>query len=397
MFETLLQAPPDPILGLTEAFHADTHPDKVNLGVGVYQDENGRTPVLASIRAAETAVVGAQTTKAYLPITGTPEFAARVDELIFSGHPALKDGRVATSYAPGGTGALRLGAEFLRMVHTGGAAWVSSPTWPNHKGIFAAAGYAVKEYPYYAAARHGADFDRMLHALQQVPAGDLVVLHVCCHNPTGADLTADQWTALAAVAAKQGWIPVLDTAYIGFGDGLEADRAPLAAWLDAGVDALVASSFSKNMGLYRERAGALSLLAGTAAAARTATGHLKRAIRVIYSNAVGHACQTVTRVLSDAILRDMWHRELNEMRARIHSMREALAAGLTERGAGDFSFITHQRGMFSFSGLTPKQVEFLRTQKHIFMTGDGRINVAGLTPANLKYVCDGIAAAMREA
>jgi aspartate/tyrosine/aromatic aminotransferase len=396
MFDSLQPAPPDPILGLTEAFQADPDASKVNLGVGVYQDEQGRTPALASVKAAETALVAAETTKSYLPITGRPEFAAAVEAFAAGDHPARAEGRLCTAYAPGGTGALRLGAEFLRgLLRPGAATWVSTPTWPNHKGLFAAAGFEIKEYPYYEPSTRAADVGRMMETLDRVPAGDVVLLHLCCHNPTGADLTVDEWRAVAALAAKRGWFPFLDAAYVGFGDGIEPDRAALAAWLDAGVESLTALSFSKNMGLYRERAGALMLAAGTATAAKNAGSHLKRVIRVIYSNAVGHASLTVERVLTDAVIRAMWLKELDAMRARIQGMRAGFAEGLARLGAGDYSFITRQRGMFSFSGLTPDQVARLRAEHHLFMTGDGRINVAGLTPSNLDAVCQAIASVVR--
>jgi aspartate aminotransferase/aromatic-amino-acid transaminase len=395
MLSAMKPAPADPILGLTEAFNADPNPVKVNLGVGIYQDEQGRTPALPSVKAAETAVVGAETTKAYLPIPGPAEFSAHVGALVFADHAAMGEGRVKTAYAPGGTGALRVGAELLRLASPKSSAWVTAPTWPNHKGLFSAAGFEVKELEYYDPARRAADADRFLEKVSAVPAGDVVVLHLCCHNPTGADLDAFAWQALARSAKERGWIPFIDAAYIGFGDGLEPDRAPLKVWLDAGVDLLVASSFSKNMGLYRERAGALSLVAASAAGAEAAFSHLKRVIRVLYSNAVGHASQTVARLLGDEMLRSLWMRELDGMRGRIHAMRSALAEGLSARGAGDFGFVTRQRGMFSFSGLTPAQVDFLRSSKAIYMTGDGRINVAGLNARNLDYVCDSLAEAKK--
>ena len=398
MFHTLQMAPADPILGLTEAYNADTDPAKVNLGVGVYQDEQGATPALPSVKAAETAIVASETTKAYLPITGRPEFSACVGAFVFGGNPALGEGRVMTAYTPGGTGALRVGAELLKLIRPGGTVWVSTPTWPNHKGIFAAAGIEIREYPYFDPARHGVDAGRMREALEQVPEGDVVLLHGCCHNPTGADLELDDWTQIADCARRKGWIPFLDAAYLGFGEGVEADRRPLSVWLDAGVDALAAISFSKNMGLYRERAGAISLIAGDSAnSARVAFSHLKRVIRVIFSNAVGHASLTVERVLTDAMLRALWMSDLDAMRERIHRMRAEFAEGLSRRGAGDFDFIRRQKGMFSFSGLTPAQVNYLKTRKHIYMTGDGRINVAGLSSRVMDPVCDAITDAIRNA
>lgn len=395
MFETVAPAPPDPILGLTEAFKADPNPSKVNLGVGVYQDDEGRTPVLPSVKAAETAVVGIEATKAYLPIAGDPEFSARVEELFFEGHAVLGENRLRTAYAPGGTGALRVGSEFLAGLRRGGVCWISQPSWPNHRGLFTAAGFEVREYPYYDARARGLDFDAMMGALRKASPGDLVVLHLGCHNPTGADATPEQWREIADCARAGGWMPFIDGAYVGFGDGLEEDRAPLARFLDAGLEFLVAASFSKNMGLYRERAGALILAGRDAQSAERAFGHVKRTIRVLYSNAVGHTVLTVSRVLTDRLLRTLWLAELTAMRERIHRMRAAFAEALAHRVPGaDFSFIRQQRGMFSFSGLTPPQVEFLRSNKSIYMTGDGRINVAGLTAKNLDYVCDAVAEAV---
>lgn len=396
MFESVTPAPADPILGLTEAFKADPRPSKVNLGVGIYQDEEGRTPVLPSVKAAETAVVGAETTKAYLPIAGDPDYGRLVEDLLFEGADASARARMRTAYAPGGTGALRVGADFLAEA-TGRAsrAWISSPSWPNHRGLFAAAGLAVADYPYYDPVARGVAADRMLEGLAAAKAGDVVVLHLGCHNPTGADLAPDQWRALAALAAKGGWVPFVDAAYLGFGDGLAPDAAPLRILLDAGVEFLVAASFSKNMGLYRERAGALTAVARDAKAAEAVFSRIKRSIRVLFSNAVGHTALTVTRVLSDRMLRTTWLAELDAMRGRILRARGDFAAGLAQRVPGsDFSFITRQRGMFSFSGLTPAQVEFLRAEKAVYMTGDGRINVAGVTPRNMDAVCDAIAAAI---
>lgn len=389
MFEKFQAAPPDPILGLTEAFISDPCKDKVNLGAGVYKDEQGRTPVLESVKAAEAALVVAETTKNYLPIAGEPEYGKCVQELIFGGWPILAENRVRTAHTPGGTGALRLGAELLAQAKKGSTVWVSAPTWANHASVFAAAGFVARDYPYYDPATRGVRTTACLDALRQVPAGDVVLLHVGCHNPTGADPDPAFWKDVAAIAARQGWTPFIDAAYLGFGDGLDQDRQPLAAFASAGVEALVAVSFSKNMALYRERVGALTVVAPSAAMADIVFSQLKRCARVLYSNPPSHGGLVARRVMEDALLRDLWHRDVVAMRTRICKARAELAGGLAARRPDvDASFITRQRGMFSFTGLTPAQVDFLRAKKSIYMTRDGRINVAAVTPGNVNYVCD---------
>ncbi len=392
MFDAVLPAPPDPILGLTEAFKSDPRPDKVNLGVGVFQNDDGETPVLQAVKAAEAAILAAEKTKNYLPIPGEPEFGRRVEEFLFGSAPAQT---ARTAQAPGGTGALRVAADFLSDLSRTSAVWLSTPTWPNHRGVFGASGLAIQAYPYYDTAGRRVAFDAFAGALETVPAGDIVVLHLGCHNPSGADPTLDQWKIVADIAARRGWLPVFDAAYIGFGDSVEEDRRPLRLFLDAGLELLIATSFSKNLGLYRERAGALTLVAHTPAAADAAFSRIKRVIRALFSNPPSHGGQIVRVVFSDSILRTMWMDELKAMCNRIHTMRERFAAEMAKRAPGrDFSFIRVQRGMFSFSGLTPAHVAWLRAERAIFMTEDGRINVAGLTPKNLDYVCAAIADAI---
>ncbi len=393
MFEDLTPAPPDPILGLTEAFKADPRPEKVNLGVGVYQNAEGRTPVLEAVKAAEAVLLAGEKTKNYFPIAGEPEFGKLVEQFLFAPREVA---HARTAQAPGGTGALRIAADFLAEISRERAVWATDPTWPNHRGVFGAAGLAVKSLPYYDAALRSVGFERYAEALEQVPAGDAVVLHLCCHNPSGADLTPDQWAVVAGIAARRGWLPLFDAAYIGFAEGLETDRSALLPFLDAGLELFIAVSFSKNFGLYRERAGALTLVAASAKGADAAFSRVKRVIRAAYSNPPGHAGSIVRTILEDSLLRDVWRRELTEMRGRIHAMREALSAGLARRVSDrDFSFIVRQHGMFSYSGLNADQVAWLRTERAIYMTADGRINIAGLTPANLDYVCDAIAEAIR--
>jgi aromatic-amino-acid transaminase len=397
VFDSIQPAPPDPILGLTEAFKKDPAPHKVNLGVGVYVDDEGHTPVLQCVKRAEKVLWETQKTKSYMPISGSPEYGEVVQNLIFGrGHDVIKAGRVRTAHTPGGTGGLRVGAEFLKKFMPSATAWVSSPTWPNHKGIFSSAGFKVAEYAYYDPSSHGTDFGRMCEALKKVPAGDIVVLHVCCHNPTGVDLSEAQWSEVAAIAAAKRWMPFLDFAYQGFGEGIGADRAGLLAMAATGADLLVASSFSKNFGLYQDRVGGLTLLAAKPDAAEAAFSHVKSVIRAIYSNPAAHGGAIVTTILKDAELHKLWGEELDTMRGRIARVRASLVEGLRGRHAAmDFSFIRSQRGMFSFSGLSDAQVAWLREKKSIYMVGGGRINVAGITSKNLDYLCDSVVDAMK--
>ena len=396
-FSGIEPAPADPILGLTEAFRKDPRPHKVNLGVGVFVDEKGATPVLECVKRAERLLWETEKSKGYTPIPGPAEYGEAVAKLLFGADfHGLALHAVAATQSPGGTGALRIGAEFLKSFRAGAAVWMPDPTWDNHKSVFAAAGCPAKFYPYYDSARRGVDVDAMCAALAQVPAGDVVLLHVCCHNPTGADLDAAGWARVAAVAAQAGWFPFFDFAYQGFGDGVAEDRAGLLAVLAKVPEALVASSFSKNMGLYGERVGALLLVGESAAAAAAALSQIKRIVRTMYSNPPKHGAALARMVLEDAELRDLWLQELDAMRQRIAGNRRLLVDGLARRKTGiDFSFIVRQKGMFSFSGLSDAQVEFLRAQKGIYMVKGGRINVAGLLPESLDYVCDSIAESLK--
>jgi aspartate/tyrosine/aromatic aminotransferase len=392
MFDTILAAPPDSILGLTDAWKQDPNPLKVNLGVGVYKDDAGNTPILASVKAAEASILQAATTKSYMPISGAPEYARCVQDLIFGeANEIVRSARARTAHTPGGTAALRAGADFLKKVSPNATVWLSSPTWANHKGVFGAAGFPSVDYPYYDAVGQGLDFARMQEALEKVPAGDIVLLHACCHNPSGVDLNGEQWRTVAAIAARRGWLPFLDFAYQGYGDGLEQDRAGLLALAAACPEFMVASSFSKNFGLYQDRTGALTLVAGSAAAANSAFSHVEVAIRVNYSNPPAHGGLIVTRILTDETLRGQWLAELTAMREHIAATRIRFVTALASHGVlGDFSFITRQKGMFSFSGLSDAQVEFLRESRSIYIVGGGRINVAGITSKNLEYLCSSI-------
>lgn len=394
-FDDVQPAPPDAILGLTEAFKCDPNPDKINLGVGVYKDENGATPVLASVKEAERRLVGKETTKSYMPISGSGGYSTCVQAMILGTHSVVGEGRCFTMHTPGGTGALRTGAELLRILDHQGSVWVSRPTWANHKGIFSTAGFEIKEYGYYDAATQGLDFERMMADLAGIPSGDIVLLHVCCHNPTGVDLSLDQWKEVADVAAEKGWLPFLDFAYQGFGTSVEEDREPVRVMADCVPAFFVASSFSKNFGLYRERTGALSAVLAGKESAEAVFSHAKTAVRRNYSNPPAHGGLIVEEILGDAELTAQWRNELDEMCTRIKSMRQLLVDTLSAKGvAGDFSFITDQRGMFSFSGLTDAQVQFLKEKKSIYIVKGGRINVAGISEANVEALVDGIAEAM---
>ena len=398
MWKNIEAAPADSILGLTEAFKNDSNPAKVNLGVGVYKDDAGNTPVLGSVKAAERILVEKETTKSYLPISGDPGYGAAVQKLLFGENSeVITSGRAATVHAPGGTGALRVGAELLKKFKKQAKVWISKPTWANHKGIFSAAGFELAEYAYYDASTMSLDFDAMLASLETVPAGDVVLLHACCHNPSGVDLNEEQWSKVVALGKEKGWVPFLDFAYQGFGAGVEADRYAVEQFAAAGVDFFVASSFSKNFGLYNERTGALTLISPTKEESQVAMSHLKSTVRVIYSNPPAHGGLVAATILADAALYDQWIGELDEMRDRIVAMRSALVEGLAARGVErDFSFIKEQRGMFSFSGLSDDIVSWLRDNKAIYVVGGGRINLAGLTTGNIDYVCDSIAEALKK-
>ena len=397
MFETIETAPPDPIIGLTEAFQKDPRPNKINLGVGVYKDAKGNTPVFAAVKKAQERLLQDETTKDYSPIEGPPEFAAAVQHLLFgAGHEVVAGKRAVTSQTPGGTGALRVAADFIHKLFPRARLWISDPTWANHPRVFEAAGLQVRTYPYYDAATHGLDLERMLSALREIPPGDIALLHGCCHNPTGVDPTPDQWKRIAAVIGERRIVPLVDFAYQGMGKGLREDTDGLQQLCRTGVELFVASSFSKNFGLYNERIGALTLIAPTRSAAAKAMSHLKICIRTNYSNPPAHGGAIVSKVLQDEGLRRQWEEELTAMCARINGMRALFAQTLETKGVDrDFSFIRCQRGMFSFSGLSPDQVEALRSRYSIYLVGSGRINVAGMTPANMDYLCSAIAAILR--
>jgi len=397
MWNNIEAAPADSILGLTEAFRNDPNTQKVNLGVGVYKDEDGTTPILHCVKAAEKMLQEQEKTKSYLPIPGDLVYGKEVQKLLFgeSGDVVAK-GRAVTAHAPGGTGALRVGGDLLKKFYPDSKVWISNPTWANHKGVFKTAGFELAEYDYYNPESKALDFAAMVASLKNIPAGDIVLLHACCHNPSGVDLSASEWKQVAAIGKEQGWIPFLDFAYQGFGESVEADRCGIEEFAATGIDFFIASSFSKNFGLYNERVGALTIVSPTAEDSTVAMSHLKTTIRVIYSNPPAHGGLVVATILTNPELHKQWLGELAAMRDRIKAMRAALVEGLATRGvAGDFSYITRQRGMFSFSGLSDDIVAWLRSNKSIYVVGGGRINLAGLTKANIDYVCDAIAEALK--
>ncbi|MHA6964230.1 aromatic amino acid aminotransferase [Zobellella denitrificans] len=394
MFEKVTAAPADPILGLTDAFRQDPRTDKINLGVGIYKDEAGQTPVLRCVKKAEARLVQEQTTKNYLSIEGTEAYGRVVQQLLFGAGSAVTEaGRARTAQAPGGTGALRIAGEFIARQLDSNTVWISNPTWANHRAVFTAAGLEVKEYGYYNADTKDLDFDAMLADLAQAKAGDVVLLHGCCHNPTGIDPTAEQWQQLARLSAEKGWLPLFDFAYQGFAKGIEEDAYGLRVFAEHNKELLIASSFSKNFGLYNERVGAFTLVASDAAVADTAFSQVKTIIRANYSNPPSHGAAVVALVAEDPELYQDWLNELAEMRDRIQEMRTLLVEKLSGRGVDqDFSFIARQNGMFSFSGLNKEQVERLKNEFGIYIVGSGRISVAGITKSNIDALCDAIAA-----
>lgn len=397
MFESIQAAPPDAILGLAEAFRNDSSPNKINLTVGVYKDETGQTPVLGSVKAAEARVLEEESSKGYLPIDGSANFNRMTRELYFGAdHEIVTSGRSATAQCPGGTGALRVAAEFVSKNLPSSSIWVSVPTWPNHPKVFAAGGLNVQQYAWFDPDSHGVNIDAVLAAIGEIPAGDVICLHACCHNPTGADPSTEQWKQIADAVYDRGLLPLLDFAYLGFGTGLSEDTAALREFSRSGAEFIVASSFSKNFGLYRERVGALTVVTDSAATAKTVASQIKTTIRTNYSNPPSHGGAIVEVILSNADLRSQWEGELADMRGRINDMRrlftELMAARVPDQ---DFSFIEKQRGMFSYSGLTAEQVDTLREQSSIYIVRDGRINVAGVTPDNAETLCDAVAGVIR--
>lgn len=396
-FASVEQVPGDPILGLTEAYNHDTRPGKVNLGVGIYYDESGRIPLLRAVAKVEQALALEARPRGYLPIDGLPAYTQATRELLFGKDcPLLAAGRVATTQTVGGSGALRVGAELLRKLLPHATVALSKPSWENHRAVFEAAGFEVGEYSYFDAGTHGVDFAGMLADLKALKPRTTVLLHACCHNPTGADLTVAQWKQVAQVLKNGELFPFIDMAYQGFDRGIREDAAAIQVMVDAGIsDFIVASSYSKSFSLYGERVGALSIVAATAAQAKAVQSHVKRIIRTIYSSPSSHGAALVAGVLNNAELRADWETELTAMRERIHALRAGLVQKLADAGAGDFSFIAQQAGMFSYSGLTKPQVERLREEHAIYAISSGRICVAALNAGNLERVAKAIAAVVK--
>jgi aspartate aminotransferase len=399
LFADFTAAPPDPILGLSEAFKNDPNPNKINLGVGVFKDMEGNTPIPNSVKIAEARLLQAERTKSYLPIDGSPEYAKAVQRVLFGDdHPIMQAKRAVTTQTPGGTGALRVAADFVRRMLPETTVWVSDPTWPNHPDIFNAARLPMQTYPYFDAATNGVKFDAMMQTVRNIPPGDMILIHGCCHNPTGVDLSPRQWQDVSTVLAERGILPLIDFAYQGFANGLREDAIGLLTVCDAVAELIICSSFSKNFGLYSERAGALTLVAADAEAAKVAQSHIKRCIRANYSNPPEHGSSIVNTVLNDPELRAQWEEEVTAMRDRINTMRHLFVETLSAKGATrDFSFIVQQRGMFSFSGLTPEQVKILRDKYAIYIVGNGRLNVAGMTESNMDYLCESIVDVLKNA
>ena len=393
LFSAIEMAPRDPILGITEAYNTDPNPNKVNLGVGVYYDDNGKVPLLECVSKAEAQLMAKATPRTYLPIEGLAAYDKAVQELVFGADSAVvQEKRAITAQALGGTGALKLGADFLKRFSANSQVWISDPSWENHRALFESAGFTVNNYPYYDAATRGVNFAGMLKALKEMPADSIVLLHACCHNPTGADLTADQWTEVIQVVTQRGLIPFLDMAYQGFGDGIAEDGKVVRRFAEAGGPLFVSNSFSKSFSLYGERVGALSIVATSTEEAARVLSQLKRVIRTNYSNPPTHGGQVVATALATPELRKLWEDELAAMRMRIREMRQALVQKLKEKAPGhNFDFVTQQRGMFSYSGLTKAQVERLRNEFSIYAVDTGRICVAALNSRNIDTIVDAIA------
>jgi len=393
MFTGVQMAPRDPILGLNEQFAADTNPHKVNLGVGVYFDDNGKLPLLQCVQQAEKAMMDKPTARGYLPIDGIAAYDNAVKGLVFG--PAsepVKSGRVATVQGLGGTGGLKIGADFLKKLLPTAKVLISDPSWENHRALFTQAGFTVDTYAYYDADKRGVNFEGMLASLKAAPAGTIVVLHACCHNPTGYDITAAQWDQVVQVVKAQGLTAFLDMAYQGFGHGIQEDGAVVAKFVAAGLNFLVSTSFSKSFSLYGERVGALSVLCADKEEADRVLSQLKIVIRTNYSNPPTHGGAVVAAVLSNPELRALWEKELGEMRVRIKDMRQKLVDGLKAAGVQqDMSFITDQIGMFSYSGLNKDQMVRLRTEFGVYGTDTGRMCVAALNSKNIAHVCASIA------
>ncbi len=393
MFDSIERAPADATMGVAEAFNQDPNPHKINLSMGVFKDEGGNTSILPSVKEVESRIFREETTKTYSGIEGFPAFSKAVLPFIFGeNHEALANNRAVTAHTPGGSGALRVVGDFIYKNSPATTMWVSDPTWAAHIQIFKAAGLTVNQYPYFDVQTNGLAFEKMMSLLQIIPAGDAVLLHGCCHNPTGVDPTLEQWKQIADVIHERGLLPVIDFAYQGFSRGIREDATGPLELIRPGKEAFICGSFSKNFALYNERTGSVTAVAANERAAEVVMSQVKYTIRSIYSSPPAHGGIIVSTILNDPILRKQWEGELKQMRDRINDMRQLLAETLMAKGIpGDSSFITQQKGMFSFSGLTPEQVQRLRDEHAIYIIANGRINVAAITPSNVIPICDAIA------
>lgn len=397
MFSELKPVETDPILGLMAAYRDDINPQKVDLGVGVYKDETGHTGILECVKIAEKYRWDNEISKTYMGMAGDVAYNTRISSLILGQeHPALDEDRVRVVQTPGGTGALRVAAEFIKRCQPFAVVWVSTPTWANHLDIFAATGLSVKEYPYYDYEDRGLLFTEMMETLKQAGKGDIVLLHACCHNPSGMDLNQNQWMQVAELAIENGFTPMIDIAYQGFGHGLDEDAYGVRLLARMLPEVIVCSSCSKNFGLYRERIGACSIISESPKIADSVFGLLQNTVRGIYSMPPAHGAAIVNTILSSSELTVQWHQELAEMRNRINGLRKDIADKLAQKGApSDFGFIQNQKGMFSFLGITPVQVESLKNEYSIYMVGSSRMNIAGISQQNIDYFAESVVAVLK--
>lgn len=391
MFEHLPTAPPDSILGLGEAFAKDPRTGKINLTVGIYKTEDGATPILATVKKAEKILLETEKTKNYMPIEGTPEYLQAVKTLIFGDQ--FDHARVAAAHTPGGTGALRIGADTVSRHFPNTRIWLSNPTWANHGSIFQSAGLKTDVYTYLSADKTKLDFEGMIQDLDtKGRPGDLVCVHACCHNPTGIDPTLEQWKQIAELLSRKGMIPFIDFAYQGFGDGIQEDAKPIHALLASNPEAIICSSFSKNFGLYSERVGTVLMVGKEASATEATMSQLRLSVRCNYSNPPRHGASTVATILNDPALRTEWVAEVDAMRNRISQMRAMFIEGMKKTGTDrDFSFLANQKGMFSYSGLNSMQVDWLKNERAIYIVGTGRMNIAGMAPHTMDSLCQSVA------
>ena len=398
VLDSLKTIPSDAILGIMQLFRADPDPNKVDLSVGVYQDESGSTPVLECVKRAEGEVYAAEDTKSYVGIAGNPGFNRGIEEILFGAdHPALADARVATVQTPGGSGAVSVAGHLIHRAKPDARVWLSDPSWPNHRQLLGLAGVALEHYPYYDRGANRVDFEAMCAAIGTIRPGDSVLIHGCCHNPCGADLTRAQWQTLAELCERHDVVPFIDIAYQGLAEGLEEDAYGVRLMAERLPEVVVVASCSKNFGLYRERVGSASVISPDRERRATVASNLSNIARGIYSMPPDHGAAIVARILSDADLGALWARELDEMRERLNGLRRLLAGKLAERGTTtDFSFIANERGMFSFLGISREQVIRLREEFHVYLVESSRINVAGINQRNVDKVADAIAAVLQD-